>query len=141
MSYQTERDEFIARASREGLPFDVIRALLRYSSTLTRLAVASCNGDWPADNGERKTRVCEFCECGWVPSSFKTVREHDHSLTLCPDCRASFHVKRLLESTDYKAIIGGDPRGAVLRIVKRDIPDADIDSGRERGIYVPGRER
>ena len=47
MSYQRERDLFISLASKEGLDLHTIGKLLRYASTLQRLAVAQCNGDWP----------------------------------------------------------------------------------------------
>ncbi len=65
MSYSKERDEFIARATGEGLSLDVVRKLLRYASTLQRLAVAQCNGDYPF-NGDRDRpsmtfRTCEHC--------------------------------------------------------------------------------
>ena len=38
MSYQQERDEFIARMTREGLPLDVTRLLLREATGLDRRA-------------------------------------------------------------------------------------------------------
>jgi hypothetical protein len=149
MSYTRDRDEFISRMSRDGMPLDVITKLLRYASTLQRLAVAQCNGDWPADNGERKTKVCPNCEGLWAPVSF--------ARGVCPDCRTEALVRAALgvvKTADgdtvavrtegrpaWQPVFGGDPRGAVLRLVPAGTSREDIDSGRERGIYVPARER
>lgn len=82
MSYQTERDEFIVRASGEGLGLDVCRKLLRYASALQRLAVAQCNGDWPY-NGDRDRPTSH-------KATPKDVRElWDKRYTVCPKCEAS----------------------------------------------------
>ena len=45
MSYQHERDSFIAQMSREGLPLDVTRALLRAATTLQRYAELACSSE------------------------------------------------------------------------------------------------
>lgn len=45
MSYQKERDEFINRMSREGLPLEVTRALLRAATTLQRYAELACSSE------------------------------------------------------------------------------------------------
>lgn len=50
---------------------ETARALLRHATTLQRLAEAQCNGDWPADNGERKVKPCPLCEQQWVPSAIQ----------------------------------------------------------------------
>jgi hypothetical protein len=139
MSYARERDEFIAHASSAGLRLDVIRLLLRNATTLQRLAEASCNGDWPADNGERKTKVCPECGGGWAPSSF--ARPKGEAVPVCPDCRAQYRVRALLEGTPFDPYFQGDPRGAVLRLVPKGTPHELIDCGRERGIYVPAYSR
>ncbi len=55
MSRQNDRDQFIAEATQAGLHVSQARSLLRYAATLQRLAEAQCNGDWPADNGQRPT--------------------------------------------------------------------------------------
>lgn len=150
MTYTREREDFIARMSREGLDLDTTRTLLRHASTSQRLAVAMCNGDWPADNGERRTRECPRCAGHWAPASFVRVklpasvpvgRRKWDVAELCPDCRAEQHVRVLLAGTPWRPVFGGDPRGAVLRLVPVSALDADVESGRERGIYVPARER
>jgi hypothetical protein len=49
MTYQIERDQFIAQFARTfpQTPITVAAAFLRLSTTLHRLAEAQCNGDWP----------------------------------------------------------------------------------------------
>jgi hypothetical protein len=201
MSYQRERDLFISQASKEGLDLPTIMTLLRHASTLQRLAVAQCNGD-----GERKTRVCGLCGCGWHPSAFKGNRQfrewsclvpecrlswhaevrlsrHTGNLSgeakeycpagckgtvasgsvergICPDCRTQELVTALLadvvakcgqhlsaectcgpEETAVKAIFGGDPRGAVLRLSTPSYPYAENGENGANGLYVPARER
>lgn len=75
MSRQSDRDAFIATMTREGLDLATIRALLRAETTLHRLAEAQCNGDWPADNGERKTQECGRCEGLWAPSVMRWAHD------------------------------------------------------------------
>ena len=144
MNYQKERDEFIATMTAEGLPVPEIRLMLRYASTLNRLAIAQCNGDWPADNGERKTEVCQDCGIGWVPSSFKRIPHITESKggrtyykRVCHDCRTSALVKANLPM-GYTAVIGGDPRGCVLKI---KVPSGRTNDWSREGICVPVRER
>ncbi len=117
---QRDRAAFLYESGREGLPIEVARKLLRYGTTLHRLAEAQCNGDWPADNGERDTVTCVRCECNWAMGTLKGGG-------LCPDCRTSDAVKALLaemndarvlpSAATWRAKFQGDPRGAVLRIV------------------------
>lgn len=125
MGYQRERDEFIVKASAEGLSLPVIHKLLRYASTLQRLAVAQCNGDWPYENGtpERKVKACPNCEGLWVKSCFVASEEiyatpgskwSDHAerfharntkerqiVKICPDCRTQEIVKALCGEAIY----------------------------------------
>jgi hypothetical protein len=46
------------------------RLLLRHGATYGRLQEAQCNGDYPADDGQRETMLCDSCGTGWAPSSF-----------------------------------------------------------------------
>ena len=63
MSYQRERDEFISRMTREGLPLHVTQALLRAATTLQRYAELACSSE-AAD----RDRV----PCPATPKSFAT---------------------------------------------------------------------
>lgn len=77
------------QAGRAGLSEYTTRALLRYASTLQRLAVAQCNGDYPADNGERVTAVCDCCDGLWAPASMVRGTKHADPLSVaCPRCKA-----------------------------------------------------
>ncbi len=131
MSYQRERDRFIARAAQAGMPLSLCLTLLRHATTLQRLAVAQCNGDWPADNGERKTRVCPQCDSLWAPSSFRR--------DLCPDCRTTDLITQALRGTSLQAYTQGDPRGAVLQLFPVGTPREYMYCGSVDGLYVPAR--
>jgi hypothetical protein len=123
---QRDRDAFLYEAGREGLPIAVARKLLRYGTTLHRLAEAQCNGDWPYENGTGGAKPCSRCEGLWRAQLVGGV---------CPDCRTIDAVWTLLAENNkppwtllaennkppygsaWTAKIQGDPRGAVLRIV------------------------
>lgn len=84
MSYTRERDEFIKQASQEGLDLDACRKLLRYATTLQRLAEAQCNGDWPY-NGDRDRPI--MIESASVKGDARD--RWDKRYTVCPKCEAS----------------------------------------------------
>lgn len=134
MSYTKERDEFIAIATAEGLSVEAALLLLRYATTLERLAVAQCNGAWPADNGERATVVCPNCASCFAPSSLRRSSE-TKGLKICQDCRTAELIRACLPE-GYHPIINGDPRGAVLKI---GVPSGKTNDWGREGIYVPTR--
>lgn len=89
MTYQHERDEFISLATREGLDLPTCRKLLRYATTLHRLAEAQCNGDWPYNGG----RDCPSKKLDWnspdnkeTESSIKSREQWYKRYTGCPKC-------------------------------------------------------
>ena len=45
MTYTREREQFIARITAEGLPFDTAQLLLRYATTINRLAELACSSE------------------------------------------------------------------------------------------------
>lgn len=126
------REQTIAELSRAGIPLPTIRKLLRYGATLHRLAEAQCNGDYPADNGERKVVACARCESMWVRSSMlfrKDATTHGPGL-ICKDCRTEDLIRQTCREADLIPEINGDPRGAVLCIRIPEMNDHD------RGIFV-----
>lgn len=131
MTYQQDRDETVALLTIEGMPLPVIRRLFSLSQTLHRLAVAQCNGDWPADNGERKTVVCPECAGCWHPSAMKGTPK------LCPDCRATARTHAIMP-TGFRAVLQGDPRGCVLKVA---VPSGRTNDGGREGICIPVRAR
>ena len=118
MSYQQERDQFIATMSKEGMPLDVVRATLRDAATLDRLAVAACNGDYPCDNGTRKAVECSKCG-GYM------VREAMNAQGVCRECRTEERAAKRMPS-GFTLSTQGDPRGYVVKIL--------TPSGREVGV-------
>lgn len=143
MSRMKDRDSLIAQLSRE-LPAtsvyqitDLARKLMRAGSTLQRLAEAQCNGDWPADNGERKVVYCggaeqEGCGSMWAPSVLKGKGQR------CPDCRTQANVSKLCAEYGVEAMFNGDPRGAVFLVIPPSYAErnANRDSFDREGIYV-----
>lgn len=170
MTYQQERDEFIALATKEGLDLGTIRKLLRYATTLQRLAEAQCNGDWPYNGGrdrpalselsgdlvqlkwDKRYTVCPKCEAsGVAKSAMRWTIEPNGStsrMLVCPDCRTQELVKALLTADDclitrnakITPVFGGDPRGAVLRLSTPNYPYDESGHNGARGLYVPARE-
>lgn len=172
MSYHQHREEFIARIA-TAMPdasayyaASVARRLMRHASTLQRLAVAQCNGDWPADNGERKTKECPLCGSSWVPSAITggklaraavqdagipTVGGGNHMylskgvsprpVAACPDCRTAAAVRATVREhlPMFQPVFTGDPRGYVVRLAPAEATHEDIDTGRAPIVYVPGR--
>ncbi len=109
MSYAKDREEFLILCDRDGIPADTARALMRYATTATRLAVASCNGDWPADGGADRWPLRE-CGCGslWAKESFRR--------DLCPSCRCDDLIKRACDAANLPFALSGDPRGCVVKV-------------------------
>src|SRR4030067_244402 len=109
MSTMKQREEFVAVLCRELpslRPFEVVdaaRKLCRLAATHHRLAVAHCNGDWPADNGKHETELCPLCENSWALGTVKK--------TGCPDCRCESQIKKLVAELGLGVKFQGDPRG------------------------------
>lgn len=129
------RAEFIARLTRElsDVPPHRVailaRALMSKARTLQRLAEAQCNGDYPADNGERDTVECPECNTYWAPQALKGTPKR------CPDCRTSAQVRALV--AEFPQIVpefGGDPRGYVL-VLKTQSGQSNRFAG--EGLGVP----
>lgn len=82
-----EREQFIARATENGIRYDDACKLLRFAATLQRLAEAQCNGDWPY-NGDRDRPSMTFRSCDHCDATGKTApREND--LDDCLDCQGT----------------------------------------------------
>ena len=118
MSRQSEREDFIVRWAQAGGSTNDARRLLRHATTAQRLAEAACNGDWPADNGERATKLCPECQCGWVPSSFRKG--------VCPSCRTDQLILAIVKAAGFQARVDGDPRGYVVKVTLPDGRDCGV---------------
>ena len=141
MRSQRWREEFLVRTAQAGLPLDVARKVLRHAATLQRLAEAQCNGDWPADNGERKVISCPRCGICWVRVSMVADKSqpvvNGFRPLICQDCRKSDLIIDLVAPYGFQAFFAGDPRGAVVTLASVNVKREDFESGRERGISVP----
>jgi hypothetical protein len=130
MSYQNEREGFIAAAKNIGLPVYKAKSLLAHANRIERLAVAICNGDYPADNGERETKQCPQCEGLWFPASFRRG--------LCPDCNEERMVIDILKGSGIEPIFQGDCRGYTLLI--RKLSTVSENENNNPAIGVPAKE-
>jgi len=108
-----ERENFVAAMAREGVPVDVARKVMRAATTLHRLAEATCNGDWPANNGTsrapggRKVEECAWCQQLWVPSFFVQATRAElrrvlpqiqgQYLRICRECRTMNRLESILK--------------------------------------------
>lgn len=127
-SYQSEREEFIARVSREGLPLHVAQTLLRQATTIHRLAELACSSE-AAD----RDRIP--CPATRNYSEAKRARSTatDNHVCLCDAIRAV--------PNGWRVLTEGDPRGYTLKVIPPSY--ADRNAGRDRfnldAIGVPAR--
>ncbi|MGH9238795.1 MAG: hypothetical protein ACRD3G_12220 [Vicinamibacterales bacterium] len=143
MSYQQERDEFIARVSAEGLPLTTARQLLALATTINRLAELACSSEaadrdrihCPADP-LRRGRPRGPCLCDTTDDEhmlIPRIRLQDH--------RAEQRAIALVPA-GWRVITEGDPRGYTLRVIPPSY--AARNAGRDRhnldAIGVPARE-
>lgn len=106
------RDEFMARCGKHAIPTPAARRFLSLAGRLQRLAEAQCNGDYPADNGQRETSTCPRCEMLWAP---ETITRKG-----CRDCRATDAAKAAAKVYSLEVETQGDPRGCVLTLIMED---------------------
>ena len=119
MSYQNDRDNFIVRASREGLDLATCRKLLRYATTLQRLQEAQCNGDWPYNGDrDRPSCSCAFIDHAHGDDCVKEKARFDRRFTTCPKCEASGVAKSALKYSSRTFLVGKLDQGksAVVRV-------------------------
>ena len=102
------REQFLMHATRLGLTDWQARRFASMAATHQRLQEAACNGDYPADNGERKVKTCPRCEGGWVPTSFVKG--------VCPDCRIEDRIKAFADECGIAVELQGDPRGWTVKL-------------------------
>lgn len=144
MSYQRARDEFINRMTKEGLPLDVTRALLRAATTLQRYAELACSSE-AADRdrvlcpaaGFATNRADRPCLCDDYPVGSHANGVHqripritvlDYRLTERLRARMNALNAGLYPATEdgeqrrltaglWTIDTQGDPRGYVLRVI------------------------
>lgn len=140
MSYQQERDQFVARMAKEGLPLGVTERLLRAATTLNRLAELACS----SEAADRDRVMCPAalkkgpCLCDG------TTGQAEHGTIpriRLQDWQAEQRVIKSLPA-GWSADFQGDPRGYVLRVIPPSY--AERNAGRDRfnldTIGVPSRD-
>ena len=152
MSYQTERDQFIARMSAEGLPLRVTQALLRAATTLQRYAELACSSkaadrDRVACPATRKSRRPGWtlggpCLCDAYPGDGmpheqvprirvqeRQVEERIEAM-LGEVNRVNKPIPPATRIDPWIMDTQGDPRGRVLRVIPPSY--AARNAGRDR---------
>lgn len=71
MSYRKDRDETIAALTRNGVPLDAARKVLRYAATLQRLAVTRCNRETTPRENASELRTTERLLLELTPRGIK----------------------------------------------------------------------
>lgn len=161
MSYQQERDQFIASMTREGLPVWVVELLLREATGINRRAELACSSEaadrdrvpCPADP-RRAVRKLGECLCERQDGE---VHQTITRITL-QDWRAEERIRKGLTEINDKILMSGapinvpapalwefesqgDPRGYCLRVIPPSY--AVRNQGRDRdnrdSIGVPCR--
>ena len=146
MSYQRERDDFIARMSEEGLPIHVTRLLLREATGLNRRAELACSSEaadrdrvpCPASKGTGPC-LCDSADQhakplpdGWLPGVPRIAVQ---------DWRAQLRANSAIP-VGWSIEVQGDPRGYVLRVIPPSY--AERNTGRDvhnlEAIGVPAAD-
>ena len=126
MSRQSERDQFIAVMTKEGLALDVILTLLRHGATLQRIAELECSSEaadcdrvpCPATVSKKYECCCDY--------GYQAEGEHsDVPRVTAKSKRIEYRITQLLKPTGVRASFQGDPRGCVLKL--------HVPSGRAEG--------
>lgn len=157
MSYQKEREDFIVRMTREGLPIDVTRLLLREATGLNRRAELACSSEaadrdrvpCPAmlivDNkgyGRPGNGPC-LCDDYPVGDHANGIHHKIPRITL-QDHHAEERIRKALGDVNktnkpvppatridpWTFVTEGDPRGYVLRVIPPSY--AERNAGRDR---------
>ncbi len=147
MSYTRERDQFIDRMSREGLPLHITEGLLRAATTLQRLAELACSSEaadrdripCPADTFDLKARPRKPsgpCICDGQNGSHVSIPR-----IALQDWRTEQRLRATMPE-GWAIDTQGDPRGYVLKVIPPSY--AERNAGRDRhnldSIGVPARD-
>jgi hypothetical protein len=142
VSYQRDRDYFIARMTKEGLDMRVIEQLLRAATTLQRYAELACSSE-AADRDRvpcpAKVKAGNACLCD---RPFSVLSDED-SANGRPGANDHQDVTRitvqeyrlvsrlqLAVPADWSIDTQGDPRGYVLRVVPPSYAERNKDRDR-----------
>ena len=142
MSKQSEREAFLVAMSKEGVPLDVARLVLRHAATLQRLAELACSSEaydrdrvpcpgQAIENDPRKARQGIGCICDYDAD---THRHGDVSRGEVKEQQLRVRIEALLFPYNVRPVFQGDPRGAVVKLV---VPSGRTDDWGQTGLCVP----
>jgi hypothetical protein len=116
MSYQSDRDQFIARVTAEGLPFYAAIALLRLATTINRLAELACS----SEAADRDRVPCPAAKEKLVTFRCSCVSE---KIEHCEACKGARRVSRPIARKPIGPCLCDDyPAGSHDRGQHSDIP-------------------
>jgi hypothetical protein len=135
MSYRKEREQFIDRMSREGLPYTATLALLRCATTIQRCAELACSSEeadrdripCPADTFDLRARPRKPsgpCLCDGQNGAHVSIPR----ITLT-DYRTEQRARAAVPE-GWMVVTEGDPRGYTLRVIPPSY--AERNAGRDR---------
>ena len=143
MSYQHERDQFIDRMAREGLPYRVTLTLLRCATTIQRCAELACSSE-AADRDRvpcpaTRNTTAKFygpCLCDRPSDGHETIPR-----IRITDWNAERRAAHAVPA-DWAVITQGDPRGYTLRVIPPSYAERNKDRDRFNldAIGVPARD-
>ncbi len=159
MSYQHDRDLFIERMTREGLPFRITERLLREATGIERRAELACSSE-AADRDRvpcpaAATRTIRLkgeareiprkptgpCLCDDYPGGLHAAGKHaDVTRITVQDWNAETRIRAILPAGwDFKT--EGDPRGYTLKVIPPSYADRNAGCDRHNldSIGVPPR--
>jgi hypothetical protein len=144
MSRQSEREEFVAVMTAEGVPLYILRQVMSAGRTLQRLAELSCSSE-AADRDRvpcpKRYRTEDGCLCrdyGAYDENATTGGVSDPHGDVPRIAVREEQIQRrlvaLLERYKVTPIFQGDPRGAV---VKLKVPSGRTNDWGNVGVCVP----
>lgn len=126
MSYQTDREQFIATMSREGLPLWVTRRLLREATGINRRAELACSSE-AADRDRVACPSPRVCLCDQAPG------EGEPHVKVPRIAVQGWHAEQRIVRdlpAGWAMVTEGDPRGYTLRVIPPSY--AERNQGRDR---------
>ena len=154
MSYQREREEFVARMTREGLDLDTIHTLLRCATTINRLAELACSSEaadrdripCPRVKGEKIAAHATVATATRAFAQYPCLCDYEGKHTDVPrirlqDWRTEQRAIKAMPN-GWRVITEGDPRGYTLKVIPPSYAERNVGKDRFNldSIGVPARE-
>lgn len=146
MSYQRDREQFIARMTAEGLSYDATEKLLRCATTIQRLAELACSSE-AADRDRiacpAKGRPLSDPQAERYPCLCDRTNEGHETIARIQlqDFRTEQRAMRAVPQ-GWRVLSEGDPRGYTLKVIPPSY--AERNQRRDRfnldSIGVPARD-